>query len=284
MTSVTSKLPGLSAIAQEYDVVLSDIWGVLHNGVAAFPTAVEALQCARKAGLKVVLISNAPRPAALVREQLERLGVPADAYDDIVTSGDVTRKMLVSTYQGAKVTHIGPEKDKPLVAGLSIDFTSDEEAEVCLCSGLMDDQNEGPDDYKDRLSALAKHNIPMICANPDKVVEMGDKLIYCAGSLADLYEEMGGEVIILGKPYAPIYEAARKMAGDPPLARVLGLGDSMRTDLRGASQQGFDCLFLTGGIHAAQFGPSTSPNARRVEAFLAKAPYPAKGWMTRIAW
>lgn len=284
MTSVSSKLSGLSAIAPNYDVVLSDIWGVLHNGVAAFPTAVEALQEARNSGLKVVLISNAPRPAAVVREQLKRLGVPADAYDDIITSGDVTRSLLMSTYEGAKVTHIGPEKDKPLVAGLPINFTDDMQAEVCLCSGLMDDQNEGPDDYRDRLSALAKRDIPMICANPDKVVEMGGKLIYCAGSLADLYEEMGGQVIILGKPYAPIYEAAREMAGNPPLGRVLGLGDSMRTDLRGASEQGFDCLFLTGGIHAEQFGPSTSPNARRVEAFLAKAPYPTKGWMARLAW
>lgn len=284
MTSTMSRLPGLSTIAQEYDAVLSDIWGVLHNGVAAFPTAVEALQGVRKTGLKVVLISNAPRPAAAVREQLDRLGVPTDAYDDIVTSGDMTRNMLVSTYRDAKVTHIGPEKDKPLVAGLPIDFTSDEEAEVCLCSGLMNDKIEGPDDYEDRLSRLAKRNIPMICANPDKVVEMGGTLIYCAGSLADLYEEMGGGVIVLGKPYAPIYEAARKMVGDPPLSRVLGLGDSMRTDLRGASEQGFDCLFLTGGIHAAQFGPSTSPNARRVEAFLAKAPYKAKGWMARLAW
>lgn len=284
MTSATSKLSGLSAIAGDYDVVLSDIWGVLHNGIAAFPTAVEALQRSRKAGLKVVLISNAPRPAAMVREQLEKLGVPTDAYDDIITSGDVTRAMLVRHYEGRKVTHIGPEKDKPLVAGLPINFTNDEDAEACLCSGLLDDRNEKPDDYRERLTALAERNIPMICANPDKVVELGGTLIYCAGALADLYEEMGGEVIILGKPYAPIYEAARTMAGDPPLGRILGLGDSMRTDLRGASEQGFDCLFLTGGIHAAQFGPSTSPNPRRVEGFLANAPYPAKGWMARLAW
>lgn len=284
MTTATTKLSGLSAIASHYDVVLSDIWGVLHNGVSAFPSAVEALQQSRKAGLKVVLISNAPRPAAPVREQLERLGVPADAYDDIITSGDVTRAMLMSQYGGRKVTHIGPEKDKPLVAGLPITFTKDADAEVCLCSGLKDDQSEGPDDYKDRLSALAARKVPMICANPDKVVEVGDRLIYCAGALADLYEELGGEVIILGKPFSPIYEAARTLAGDPLLDRVIGLGDSMRTDLRGASEQGFDCVFLTGGIHAAQFGPSTAPNPKRVEAFLADAPYRAKGWMARLAW
>lgn len=284
MSPVSSKLSGLSVLAPDYDVILSDIWGVLHNGVAAFPSAVDALQQCRRAGLKVVLISNAPRPSAPVRDQLERLGVPADAYDEVITSGDVTRTMLVSRYGGCKVTHIGPQKDKPLVAGLAMDFTADEEAEVCLCSGLMDDKSERPDDYRDRLSALVERNIPMICANPDKVVELGDTLIYCAGALADIYEEMGGEVIILGKPHAPIYEAARQMAGNPPLDRVLGLGDSMRTDLRGASEQGFDCVFLTGGIHAAQFGPSMTPNQARVEAFLAEAPYPTKGWMARLAW
>jgi HAD superfamily hydrolase (TIGR01459 family) len=284
MSSASSKLSGLSALAPDYDVILSDIWGVLHNGIAAFPTAVEALQQCREAGLKVVLISNAPRPSMQVREQLVRLGVPEDAYHEVITSGDVTRTMLVSRYDGCKVTHIGPDKDRPLVAGLPIDFTDDADAEVCLCSGLIDDRNEGPDDYRDRLSALVERNIPMICANPDKVVELGDTLIYCAGALADIYEEMGGEVIILGKPHAPIYEAARQLAGEPSLNRVLGLGDSMRTDLRGASEQGFDCLFLTGGIHAAQFGPSLAPNPKRVEAFLADAPYPAKGWMVRLGW
>lgn len=284
MTISALPLKGLSHLAPDYHVLLCDIWGVLHNGVAAWPSAVDALTQARAAGLKVILVSNAPRPNPTVRAQLDRLGMPASAYDEIVTSGDVTRTLFTTTYQNAKVTHIGPEKDKPLVDGLPVTFTSDAEAEVCLCSGLIDDQTEEPEDYRTQLEALAARNIPLVCANPDKVVERGGQLIYCAGSLADLYQELGGQTIILGKPYAPIYQAALDLAGKPDLSKVLGLGDSMRTDMRGAAEQGFDCIFFTGGIHAEEFGPSTAPNGKKVAAFLSDAPYPAKGWMARLSW
>ncbi len=282
----TSPLPlkGLSTLVADYTVLLCDIWGVLHNGVAAWPSAVEAMQNARAEGLKVVLISNAPRPNAPVREQLANLGVPGTAYDDIVTSGDMTRRILETTYRGASVTHIGPPKDHPLVAGLDVAFVDDDRAEVCLCSGLMDDLTEGPEDYRERLQALVDRSVPMICANPDKIVELGDRLIYCAGALADLYEELGGSTVILGKPHRPIYQAALEMAGSPDASKVLGLGDSQRTDLRGASEQGFDCLFLTGGIHAAEFGPTAAPNGKKVAAFLDASPYPAKAWMARLSW
>ncbi len=284
MTISTLPLKGLSQIASDYQVLLCDIWGVLHNGIAAWPNAVDALTQARATGLKVILVSNAPRPNGTVREQLARLGMPASAYDDVVTSGDVTRNLFMTTYRDAKVSHIGPEKDKPLVAGLPVTFTSDDEAEVCLCSGLIDDQTEEPEDYRGQLEALASRNIPLICANPDKVVEMGGRLIYCAGALADLYQELGGETIILGKPHAPIYQAALDVAGNPDLSKVLGLGDSMRTDMRGAADQGFDCVFFTGGIHAGEFGPSTAPNGKKVAAFLEDAPYPTKAWMARLSW
>jgi len=284
MTISTLPLKGLSQIASDYQVLLCDIWGVLHNGIAAWPNAVDALTQARTTGLKVILVSNAPRPNGTVREQLARLGMPASAYDDVVTSGDVTRNLFMTTYRDAKVSHIGPEKDKPLVAGLPVTFTSDDQAEVCLCSGLIDDQTEEPEDYRGQLEALASRNIPLICANPDKVVEMGGRLIYCAGALADLYQELGGETIILGKPHAPIYQAALDVAGNPDLSKVLGLGDSMRTDMRGAADQGFDCVFFTGGIHTGEFGPSTAPNGKKVAAFLEDAPYPAKAWMARLSW
>ncbi|WP_375571187.1 TIGR01459 family HAD-type hydrolase [Ahrensia marina] len=284
MTISTLPLKGLSQIASDYQVLLCDIWGVLHNGIAAWPNAVDALTQARTTGLKVILVSNAPRPNGTVREQLVRLGMPTSAYDDVVTSGDVTRNLFMTTYRDAKVSHIGPEKDKPLVAGLPVTFTSDDQAEVCLCSGLIDDQTEEPEDYRGQLEALASRNIPLICANPDKVVEMGGRLIYCAGALADLYQELGGETIILGKPHAPIYQAALDVAGNPDLSKVLGLGDSMRTDMRGAADQGIDCVFFTGGIHAGEFGPSTAPNGKKVAAFLEQAPYPAKAWMARLSW
>ena len=284
MSTKTLPLRGISSLAPNYTVVFSDIWGVLHNGIAAWPSAVEALSEARHAGLQVILISNAPRPNPPVRDQLRGLGVPDTAYDNLVTSGDVTRNLLATTYRDARVTHIGPEKDRPLVEGLPIAFTDDASADVCLCSGLIDDSTETPDDYRERLETLAARQIPMICANPDKVVEVGDRLIYCAGALADLYEELGGKTIILGKPFAPIYEAALDLAGRPRLGQVLGLGDSLRTDLRGAHDQGFDCVFLTGGIHAGEFGPTTMPNGKRVAAFLDASPYPAIGWMARLSW
>ena len=277
-------LQGLSTLVPDYDVLLCDIWGVLHNGVAAFPQAVEALTYARQAACTVILVSNAPRPHPTVREQLARLGVPASAFDDIVTSGDVTRALFETTYRDARVTHVGPPKDAALVEGLPVTFTDDGSAEVCLCSGLIDDLTEGPEDYRERLAALAARNVPMVCANPDKLVEFGGQMIYCAGALADLYGTMGGPTIILGKPHAPIYAAALAMAGNPPLTRVLALGDSMRTDLRGAADQGFDALFLTGGIHAAAFGPTHAPDGRKVAAFLEEGPYGAKAWMARLAW
>ena len=284
MTSPSSRLPGIADLVPNYDVILSDVWGVIHNGVATWPSAAEALTRAREAGLTVILVSNAPRPHTIVRQQLNRLEMPVAGYDDVVTSGDVTRRLMETRYKGARVTHIGPEKDKPLVDGLPVTFTGDDEAQVCLCSGPLDDQVETPEDYRERLKALADRQIPMIVANPDKVVDMGSKLIYCAGALADLYEEMGGETIVLGKPFAPIYEAALEMAGNPAPARVLALGDSERTDLRGAHEQGIDCLFFTGGIHAGAFGPSTMPNPARVSAFLEASPYNTVGWMARLAW
>ena len=275
---------GLSAIIDAYDVILSDVWGVVHNGVSAWPSATLALSEARKAGKRVILVSNAPRPSPPVRAQLARLGASEDAYDDLVTSGDVTRSTLMTTYAGLPVTHIGPDKDKPLVEGLPVTFTDDASAQVCLCSGLLDDLNETPEDYRTRLLPLAARGVPMICANPDRVVEMGDRLLYCAGALADLYEELGGETVILGKPYAPIYEASLEAAGKPDKARVLALGDSLRTDVRGAADLGVDCLFLTGGIHAKEFGPATTPNPARVAAFLDAASDPVIGWMARLSW
>ena len=252
--------------------------------IAAWPQAHGALARARQAGLTVLLVSNAPRPAASVARQLAGLGVPAGAVDGIVTSGDVTRRLFETRFRGRKVSHIGPEKDRPLVDGLPVDFVSDDEAEVCLCSGLIDDRTETPEDYRDRLAALRARGLPLVCANPDRVVETGGTLIFCAGALADLYAQLGGETIVLGKPHAPIYGAALEMAGNPDPAQVLALGDSLRTDLAGAAGQGIDCLFLTAGIHGGAFGPADDPDPDRVAAFLEEGSAPAVGWMPRLAW
>lgn len=283
MRDALRRLNSLDELTGAYPVILSDVWGVLHNGVAAWDDAVLALQGARGAGSTVILISNAPRPSAAVEKQLASLGVPTNAYDAVVTSGDATKAVFETQFRSKRVTHIGPEKDRPLLDALPVSFTDDESADVCLCSGLIDDLTENPEDYRARLLALAERKVPMVCANPDKVVELGDKLLHCAGALADLYTELGGPTIIVGKPYAPIYDLAFSLAGQPEKRDVLVIGDSVRTDLKGAMDLGVSCLFITGGIHATELGPSLAPNPSRVGALLEGYEDVLAGWMPRLA-
>jgi HAD superfamily hydrolase (TIGR01459 family) len=251
-------IDGFSAIADRYDAVLCDVWGVVHNGREAFPPASEALAAFRRRGGAVVLISNAPRPNAWIRSQVLRLGVSPDAFDAIVTSGDVAIG-LIAERGAAPVHHIGPQRDLALLeaaaeAGARPVLVGVEEASYVLCTGLFDDRTETPDDYAERLSAMAARGLTLICANPDLVVHRGADLIYCAGALAQAYEALGGEAIYAGKPHAPIYHAALAAAGaalNAPLkrARVLAIGDAMRTDIAGAVAQGLDALFVAAGIH-----------------------------------
>jgi HAD superfamily hydrolase (TIGR01459 family) len=281
---------GLHALAPSYKGILCDVWGVLHNGVAAFEGAHKALRAYREeTGGKVVLITNAPRPAKQVGEMLAGLGVPDGTYDDIVTSGDVTREVLVA--QGRKtLLHIGPNRDQPLYWNLEATFTqNDDEAEAISCTGLVDDETETPDDYRERLQKLADRGLPMICANPDIVVERGDRLIWCAGALARLYEDLGGTVSILGKPHAPIYTAAMKrlarLAG-AEIGRedVLAIGDGLPTDIRGAVSQDIDVLFITAGIHASDFGPSDAPDEHLIRRRLAEEGLRARAALPRLWW
>src|ERR1041385_1874823 len=219
-----------AALAPSYDAVLSDVWGVVHNGVAATPQACEALARFREMGRTVVLISNAPRPGAQVRKFPGHLNVPHSAYDAIVTSGDVTRD-VVAKRAGQKFYLIGPERDHSIFAGLDIPpFSTPQDAEYVVCTGLFDDERETPEDYRERLAQLRARNLFMVCANPDVVVERGDRLVYCAGALADAYAEMGGEVYYAGKPYRPLYDlalaetekarAARGLSGMPQIGRA----------------------------------------------------------------
>ncbi|MBN9669088.1 TIGR01459 family HAD-type hydrolase [Roseibium aggregatum] len=284
-------IDGLRVLAPSYQGILCDVWGVLHNGVAAFEEAHHALRTFREeTGGKVVLITNAPRPAPQVAEMLTSLGVPGEAYDGIVTSGDVTRESLVA--QGSKkLLHIGPNRDQPLYWNLEATFTSDddESAEAISCTGLVDDETETPDDYRDRLQKLADRKVPMICANPDIVVERGDRLIWCAGALARLYEDLGGEVTILGKPHAPIYRAALKMletlSGNAVAKEdVLAIGDGLPTDIRGAVSQDIDVLFITAGIHASDFGPSDAPEEPLIRRRLVEEGLRARAALPRLWW
>ena len=239
------------------DVVLSDIWGVVHNGLVAFPEACEALHTFRAQGGTVILITNAPRPADSVQRQLRKLGVADDTYDAIVSSGDLTRH-FVAGHPGQKVFWIGPERDSSIHRGLDVVHSTLEQADYIICTGLFDDETESAENYRDMLLQARERKLTLICANPDIVVERGDRLIYCAGAVAELYRELGGEVIFYGKPHRPIYERAIELATGrrgraTPLARVLAIGDSVRTDLAGAHAFGIDCLFVTRGIHAEDF-------------------------------
>jgi HAD superfamily hydrolase (TIGR01459 family) len=250
---MTQAIAGLADIAHRYDAVLCDVWGVIHNGRESFGPACDALIHFQKTRGPVVLISNAPRPAAAVHAQLDQLGVPRAAWSGFVSSGDATRSILAARAPGP-VFALGPDRDAPLYEGLGLDFAPLEEAAFIACTGLVDDMTETPEDYRVRLMNAARRKLPFVCANPDRVVQRGDKLIPCAGALADLYESLGGEVIMVGKPFAPTYDLAiaqtERLAGRPlDRARILCIGDGVGTDVKGAEGQGLDCLFVSGGIH-----------------------------------
>jgi len=277
------RIQGLKELAGEYDALLCDVWGVLHNGVRAFPNAVDALEKFRQGGGRVVLVTNAPRPSPPIRLQLKSLGVPDDAYDALVTSGDVTRTVIAAR-PGVKLMHVGHERDLTFYEGLDAKLVPEAEAELISCTGLFDDNVETPENYRELLGRLVKRKLPMVCANPDIVVERGDRLIYCGGALARLYGEMGGEAILVGKPHAPIYAAAKKRLAEFGARRILAVGDGLPTDIRGAVENGVPVLFVTGGIHAADFGPHSDPDGARVAARLHAEGLSAVAYIPTLTW
>ena len=279
-------VPHFSSLAPDYDVLLCDVWGVVHNGVTAFPHACDALMRARARGAAVILITNAPRQSTVVARQLEKMHVPREIYDAIVSSGDVTRA-VIEARPGQSLFHLGPERDRSMFTGFEV--APLETADYVVCSGLDNDDVETPENYRARLETMLARKLFMVCANPDVVVERGDKLVYCAGSLADLYAAMGGEVLYAGKPYRPIYDmalakaqaaAGRKVAA----SRVLAIGDSVRTDLKGARTAGFDFLFVTSGIHAEELGGRERPDSNALNATFAAAGGRPKAVMRELTW
>jgi len=282
-------LERFSSLASDYDVLLCDVWGVVHNGLAVFTEAADALAQFRAGGGTVILITNAPYPADAVQRFLDRLGVRRDAYDAITSSGDVTRSIVESRLPES-VFHLGPPRDLSIFAGLSVTFAPVESADYVVCSGLVHDTTETPESYRDMLAFMRKRSLFMVCANPDVFVERGDALLYCAGGLADAYVALGGQVLYCGKPHAPIYKAALDKAavfrgGEmPPLTRVLAIGDSIRTDLKGAATFGVDCLFVVSGLHAEQFGSFQAPDLTGMKARLAAAGAVPKAVIRRLVW
>jgi HAD superfamily hydrolase (TIGR01459 family) len=275
----------LRDLVKGVDVLLSDIWGVVHNGLVAFPEACEALHTFRSRGGTVILITNAPRPADSVQRQLRKLGVADDTYDAIVSSGDLTRH-YVADHPGRKVFWLGPERDNSIYRGLDPVLSPLEQADYIVCTGLLDDETETPEDYRGMLLKARERKLPLICANPDIVVERGDRLIYCAGAVAELYRELGGEVIFYGKPHRPIYERAMALVAErrgraTDLRRVLAIGDSVRTDLAGARGFEIDCLFVTRGIHAEDFEGVDQLDPASVKELFG---HPPRALMRELKW
>lgn len=275
---------GLAEIAPRYDTILCDVWGVIHNGRAAFTEACEALVNFRQQGGRVCLITNAPVPEAQVIRYFEPLGVPLSSFDACVSSGDATRAELAAR-RDMTIWRLGAdegwEHDRYLYEGLDLRFEDSAHADLLLCIGLRDQVNDQPEDYRDELSRGTDRGLPMLCANPDRQVRVGGKLYWCAGALADVYEDLGGQVIYPGKPYAPIYRLAleRVAAMGAPAKNVLCIGDSPATDVRGARQQGFDSLYVGTGLK--QHGPDFRAE---VTDLLADYGEPATYAMTGLRW
>lgn len=278
MNRIITALPEISA---NYDILLCDLWGCLHNGKRVFPDAVAALRRFREAGGKVILTTNSPRPSRSVAVQLDGLGAPRDCYDDIAASGDAAQVSLAAHEFGRDVYHLGPDRDLIFFEDengtpYDINRVPFDDAESIVCTGLFDDETETPEDYRLTLMTAKNRGLRLLCANPDVVVDRGEKRIYCAGALAEFYTELGGTSVYFGKPHPPIYRVARQRAdaamGRPvDDARILCVGDGIFTDIRGGVAEGLDTLFITGGLAAEDTQTRDGrPDQAALDAFVAK--------------
>ncbi|MBY8974490.1 TIGR01459 family HAD-type hydrolase [Rhodobacteraceae bacterium NNCM2] len=266
----------LSEIQNDYDAILCDLWGCYHDGITPYAAAVEACRGVRANGGKVILFTNAPRPAAQVKSFLERIGGPEDSYDAIVSSGAACQAALTSGQHGTKFYYLGPERDLHMLTHVGLTPTAEDEANAILCTGLVDEWNEELEDYSEQLQRLAGRGLPLLCANPDIVVDRGERRFWCAGALAQIYGKLGGEVLYFGKPHGPIYDRAFEVLAEvtgKPVAqsRVLAIGDGPATDVKGGCDYGLDTLFVTGGLAAGELGPDPErPDQALLDAYLAQ--------------
>jgi len=269
----------LSDISESYDALFCDIWGCLHNGLTPFPAAVEALTGFRARGGRVLLLTNSPRPETGVQRQLDQMGVPRAAYDAIVTSGDAAQAGMLAGAVGRRVWHLGPDKDDRFFTDIpahlagagQVERVGFEAAEGIVCTGPFTDDDH-PEDYRGRLLLARERGMKLLCANPDIVVDVGDDRVWCAGALAALYTEIGGESLYFGKPHPPIYDLARRRltetGGAVASDRLLAVGDGLFTDVQGAIAEDVDAIFITGGLAAEETGTAHQPDPDRLAAFL----------------
>ncbi len=282
-------IDGLADLTDRFDVLFCDVWGVIHDGRSSFTAPCDALAQWRRECGPVVLISNSPRPAGPLAEQLDTIGVPRAAWSAVVTSGDATRTLLAQRAPGP-VWRIGPDRDWPLYSDIALQDAGIEEARFISCTGLVDDETETPEDYRAALQRAANAGLEMLCANPDIVVQRGDRLVYCAGALAQLYETLGGVVLMAGKPHAPIYdlafESVRTLCGFAPARnRILAIGDGPATDMAGAKAQGLASLFIATGIHGdAALGESGQLDLAKADDLLAQSGEAADFVLAELTW
>ncbi len=284
-----TEIDGLCAIADNYDALICDVWGVLHNGRAPFMATVEALRSFRKNHGPVVLLTNAPRLAADVELQFDRIGVPHDCYDALITSGEGARAELIghiSNHEPLKLYNLGPDRDRAVRDGLDIVLTEPEETDLVLCTGLFDDETEGPEDYRALLEGFHARGLVFLCANPDLVVRRGDTIVYCAGAIARVYEEIGGEVKYFGKPHPPVLKLAKARAQAlGSVKKPLIVGDALETDIKGANTMGWDALFVLGGVHGVEIGDLSTPAAKaRLSGLFEKIGANAKWSISELCW
>lgn len=272
---MTKIISSLADIASRYDALFCDVWGCYHNGVRPYPGAVAALTAFREAGGAVVLLTNAPRPEPVVAKQLDAMGAPRETWDAVASSGGAAQDAVQRGDWGRRIRHIGdPDRDMAFFEGADVELVGLDEAETIVCTGLANDRVETPADYDDLLTEAKLRRLRMLCANPDLVVDVDGERRYCAGSLAALYREKGGEVMEYGKPHPQIYDYARALLTERTGrafedSRILCIGDGIRTDVAGALGEGLDCLFVTGGLAAAEMGPDVeAPDPNLVEAYL----------------
>lgn len=279
---MTTIIESLAEIADGYDTLFCDLWGCLHDGIRPFPAAVAALRGFRAQGGAVMLVTNSPRPRPSVRAQIERMGVPDDAWDDITSSGDAAQAALIEGRVGRRVRHIGPVEHHGFFTEMARDLAEEasrlpplhlvepEEAEGIVCTGPVNDLTDTPEDYRAELEIARARGLKLLCANPDIMVDQGDQRLWCAGAIAALYETMGGESLYFGKPHAPIYELARRrlLAEGRAPGRILAVGDGIATDVLGGVRDGIDTLFVTGGLAALETGTQTQPDPALLTPWL----------------